>query len=382
MAPMAGNTPNDDDERATQERSDALNLEEAERLFAELFWPAERALRWIAFRDVTRIEDSLRSGTRYQGTSAEVPKDTDPLGTLLRAVQDGSLRALKDGKELPRESWATATGRNWSEDVRFLREAILGLWPALSNGLPQWQPEDPSLQGVEFGRDRQREEQRRIRQIERFNACQRRARRWINFAEIADWCSELGGSVTPNETDRASAFVKLQRDFMEGDFEGKDVSRVLYLSPETSMTRMTQESMQRIIDTCDAEVVQKVYLGRCWLQRKLFERWLAKHHLPPSPPRFDPTAKSAKFPLDLDAYDGRAASKASDRALRSPRTPGCKPVKLNQVKEAMRRDIREGRQTAEGLRTMLQKNLASDYRVSRETAEKARILVLSEFVEK
>ena len=52
-----------------------------------------------------------------------------------------------------------------------------------------------------------------------------------------------------------------------------------------------------------------------------------------------------------------------------------------QVKEAMRRDIREGRQTAEGLRTMLEKNLATTYGVSRDTARKARITVLSEFFE-
>jgi DNA-binding GntR family transcriptional regulator len=56
-------------------------------------------------------------------------------------------------------------------------------------------------------------------------------------------------------------------------------------------------------------------------------------------------------------------------------------VKLEQVKEAMERDIQEGRQTADSLRTMLEKNLAGTYGVSRDTARKARVTVLSELVE-
>jgi len=63
------------------------------------------------------------------------------------------------------------------------------------------------------------------------------------------------------------------------------------------------------------------------------------------------------------------------------RRRGQPPRKFEQVKEAMRRDIREGRQTTEGLRTVLEKNLATTYDVSRYTARKARITVLSEFVE-
>jgi Bacterial regulatory proteins, gntR family len=52
--------------------------------------------------------------------------------------------------------------------------------------------------------------------------------------------------------------------------------------------------------------------------------------------------------------------------------------KRDQVKEAMREDIRLGRQTPVGLRDMLEKDLVADYGVSRETARKARDAVLSE----
>ena len=47
----------------------------------------------------------------------------------------------------------------------------------------------------------------------------------------------------------------------------------------------------------------------------------------------------------------------------------------------MRGDIQEGRQTAESLREMLEKDLETTYGVSRDTARKARTAVLSEFVE-
>ena len=72
------------------------------------------------------------------------------------------------------------------------------------------------------GGDRQRDQQARQRRADRirwFSENQKRTRHWINFAEIAVWCSELSGSVVPDEGARASAYDKLQRDLLEGDFE-------------------------------------------------------------------------------------------------------------------------------------------------------------------
>jgi len=83
-----------------------------------------------------------------------------------------------------------------------------------------------------------------------------------------------------------------------------------------------------------------------------------------------------------------------DMSTTSPRLPctdphpaklnikrGPRPKKLEQVKDTMRRDIREGRYTRATLRAMLEKNLAATYGVSRDTARKARVAILSEFVE-
>jgi hypothetical protein len=141
------------------------------------------------------------------------------------------------------------------------------------------------------GGDRHRYQQAkqwRAERIKRFNESQRSKREWINFAEIAEWCSELGGSVVPDESARASAYEKLHRDLLDGDFEMKGRTHVLYLHPSTAMARMTRGRMLDLIEAYPPASIQSEYLDHCWLPRNSFGRWLAKHHLPNSPPRFEP----------------------------------------------------------------------------------------------
>jgi hypothetical protein len=63
------------------------------------------------------------------------------------------------------------------------------------------------------------------------------------------------------------------------------------------------------------------------------------------------------------------------------RRRGRSPIKLERVKQSMKRDIQAGRHTVTSLRGMLEKSLAETYCVSRDTARKARKAFLSEFVE-
>jgi hypothetical protein len=76
---MAGEKPDssatDQEEHAARERSRALTREYAARIFAELFWPAERLIAWIAFRGVARIDEAhvetnLHTATWYSGEEA------------------------------------------------------------------------------------------------------------------------------------------------------------------------------------------------------------------------------------------------------------------------------------------------------------------------
>ena len=92
----------------------------------------------------------------------------------------------------------------------------------------------------------------------------------------------------PNESARASAYEKLQRDLLEGDFEENGRSRVLYLHPWTVKAKMTRQWMENMIETHPRATIPRQYFDHCWLPRNLFQRRLAKHHLPASPRRFQP----------------------------------------------------------------------------------------------
>jgi hypothetical protein len=86
------------------------------------------------------------------------------------------------------------------------------------------------------------------------------------------------------------------------------------------------------------------------------------------------------WPFELTPQE-RDASSESLPAGSESRKRGPKPTKLKQVKELMRREIRQGWHTPTTLRDTLEKNLAAAYSVSRDTARKARTAVMSELAE-
>jgi hypothetical protein len=131
--------------------------------------------------------------------------------------------------------------------------------------------------------------ERREDRIRRFTESQRHRRDWINFAEIAEWCSELGGSIVSDEDARASAYEKLQADLIAGDFEEMGKTRVLFLHPWTAMAKITRDRARNFIELARPETLRSDYWDQCWIPRHLFHRWLAKHNLPTSPSRFEPT---------------------------------------------------------------------------------------------
>src|SRR5262249_25663497 len=97
------------------------------------------------------------------------------------------------------------------------------------------------------GGDRERDlrdQQWRTARIDRFTAPTKHRREWINFKEIAEYCSEEKG-IVPDEGAREAAYQKLQRDLLEGDFEEHGRSRVLYLHPFIVKARMTRDWLSR-----------------------------------------------------------------------------------------------------------------------------------------
>jgi hypothetical protein len=86
--------------------------------------------------------------------------------------------------------------------------------------------------------------------VRHFEEAQQRKREWINFAEIAKWRSELDGSAEPNEIARESAYKMLESDLLEGVFEERGRSQVLFLCSGVSWThrKMTRQWLQDAID--------------------------------------------------------------------------------------------------------------------------------------
>ena len=128
--------------------------------------------------------------------------------------------------------------------------------------------------------------------IRRFEEEQRRKREWISFVEIAEWYSGLEVPTNPKKAAAAAeqAYRILQTDLLARFFEEGRRPRVLFRFPGVDFThgKMTRQRLQGAIDNDpDGEHV-RLLLSHCWLPRDQFERWCARHHLPKSPPRFQP----------------------------------------------------------------------------------------------
>jgi hypothetical protein len=157
--------------------------------------------------------------------------------------------------------------------------------------------------------------QKRDNQIHVFTETNRNTRDWINFAEIAEWCSEEDG-ILPNEAKRAAAYDSLARDLLAGEFVEDGRSRVLYLHPRSAKIRMTARWLKDAIDhNLDGANGRLGFLPRCWISLRMFERWIAKHRLPESPPRFRPRRKPGT--LVATAGDESTAVKALASQLKS-----------------------------------------------------------------
>jgi hypothetical protein len=131
----------------------------------------------------------------------------------------------------------------------------------------------------------------RLNREVRFTRRQQRSHEWINFREIAEWLSEIDGHGVPNEAARANAYDMLTRDLLAGDFEEEGRSKVRYLYHASKMARMTRQRLNDVLDTFSTVDVRSEYLARCWIPRRMFDQWLAKHCLQASPRRFQPVGE-------------------------------------------------------------------------------------------
>src|ERR1700730_7694335 len=85
-------------------------------------------------------------------------------------------------------------------------------------------------------------------QIERFAQRQLHTRKWINFADVADFCAREAGSIIPDEGKRAAAFQAILKDIMNKEFEENGRSQVLFLNCLRKKTRVTRQDLMDIIE--------------------------------------------------------------------------------------------------------------------------------------
>jgi hypothetical protein len=214
-----------------------------------------------------------------------------------------------------------------------------------------------------------------------------RTKGWLTVAQLARaWTAEIPGAEQDPQQFEQDLVHLLLEDIINKRLddagplaEGRRLGLRL-ITPEGQAGFLEGHQVRDLILLPGGEL--SFFLHRIVVMKEAALDFARRHELPPPSWWTDASAASTK-PANHLAPDGTipipcAASKSPVKAgLGRPR--GAKPKKLEQVKEAMRNDIRQGRRTVAELSNMREKVLAAEYGVSRDTARKARVGICREF---
>jgi hypothetical protein len=131
----------------------------------------------------------------------------------------------------------------------------------------------------------------------------------------------------------------------------------------------------RLLGLAKSELTKNWALHHVLVMKEAVLDFASRHEIPPPSWWTDGTSVSTDAGVTTKGIHSSSPIPAPTHCAR-PR--GRRPIKLDQVKEAMRNDIQLGQKTRDGLRHMPEKELEARYRVSRYTARRARDAVLSE----
>src|SRR6516165_4057800 len=165
-------------------------------------------------------------------------------------------------------------------------------------------------------------------------------------------------------------------------FDVNDLMKPRILLPSNDPETWTEASCAAAFEVLSQTSSREYYPDRTIqflmmeIDRHQFVRLLTAHGL--DLPKFWRPPISEPLELEKEARVSSAPEPSSPMGL-EVRPRGPKPTKAERVKEAMRRDIREGQRTMASLRAMREKELqAYGGGVSRDTGRKARAAILSE----
>jgi hypothetical protein len=134
----------------------------------------------------------------------------------------------------------------------------------------------------------------RQRWIENFAERQRLTRRWISFVGLADWCASITPAVSVNDEGNARTLVygRLLRSLLNGEFDRRGKSMVLWLDPAViterhheglrfspPRLRLTREQLDFVISPADSSP-PLFTLRCCWLPRDMARQWLKARGYP------------------------------------------------------------------------------------------------------
>jgi hypothetical protein len=265
-------------------RERQLRRRRSQRLFNYPFWSMETALCWIAFRDSTCLKsrpDDTRSLPRSgSGDEYYAEVESQPEIKLLKQLQSGRLQAQEQDRVLKQSYWTECSPvpgglSPAARSVRLVREKVLRLFPQISG--------HSDVDGVLA---------RREAKIKRIIEGNRKTRRWISCAEIADWFT--GGD---HGTRRSNIFGRLGRTFTAGGFHVGGRSQLRLLDPNTSVVLFSSAPVdgtggqKRARDPFEPPVPH--YLERCWLPNEILRDWCKQQKLS-WPNHFQKTSSTAK----------------------------------------------------------------------------------------
>jgi hypothetical protein len=210
-----------------------------------------------------------------------------------------------------------------------------------------------------------------------------RTKGWLTVAQLARaWTAEVPGAAQNPQQFEQDLVHLLLEDIINNRLddvgplaEGRRLG-LRVITPEGRAGFLEGHQVRDLVPAGDALTF---FLHRIVVMKEAALDFARRHELPP-PSWWTDAFAASPMPANHLASDGtipitKTASKSPADAG-SKRRRGRRPEKFERAKEAMKNDIRTGRLTVADLNKMLEKDLAAEYGVSRDTARKARKAVL------
>jgi hypothetical protein len=211
-----------------------------------------------------------------------------------------------------------------------------------------------------------------------------RTKRWLTIAQlIPAWAAELPDAHRdPDHIARDLAHCLLE-DMINGRLDGAgpvaDGRRLglRLITPEGTAGFIEGHHVRELNAVANTPEWRSFLWNRVVVLKEAVLDFAARYQLP-SPSWW---ANASGATDERQAIGPNQSSRVSKPEV-AARRRGRKPKKLEQVKEAMKTDLRRGRYTMAQLQESTEKKLAATYGVSRDTARKALSAVVSEIAEK